>query len=197
MTTPATPESRTPRTDAAEKQLRTLAMTGHHTPQDSVKHAINGARILETELLAAQARIAELERERDEALAAFEKAKEWNRLTELEITNLRDVFESNAKEASDLADGLTEETKLRERTQSALRDLIDAIPFETLENDKPLKAWVENAESVLLPPDIDPSCTHDEQEHGICLYCGMDCDTNSDRYGKYPNENWVVGYFEK
>lgn len=97
---------------------------------------------------------------------------------------MKQSAEDAGKEAADLAEGLAEETKLREKTQIALRDLIDAIPIETLEKDKPLKAWAENAELVLLLPDIEPDCTHDEQDHGICLACGEDRDMNSDNFGK-------------
>lgn len=28
------------------------------------------------------------------------------------------------------------------------------------------------------------SCKHEEQDHRICLDCGMDCDPNSDFYGQ-------------
>lgn len=31
-------------------------------------------------------------------------------------------------------------------------------------------------------------CTHDETDHGICLYCSEDRNPNSDRYGKTVHE---------
>lgn len=154
------------------------------------------ARTLDQENASLRKRVAELEKERDMALRENENT--WRAHGEM--------FTKCSEALGDLKRALAELAKLREERDQAVTKLGfigGRTPHIVLQNDVFTVTWIdgrgewhdsygatfdEAITAAITAADKDEPCTHDELDHGICLYCGEDRDPNSHRFGKKPNE---------